>query len=91
MGIIYHHSNPIEQLKYCHSALKKGGFIVLESITIPGDDNIALFLEDRYARMRNVWFVPTANCMKSWLHKSKFKHIELVFDEPLTKPRAKSH
>ena len=45
---------------------------------------MALFPEDRYARMRNVWFVPTANCMKYWLHKAKFKHIEIVFDELLT-------
>ena len=84
MGIIYHHPNPIEQLKNCHQALKKDGCLLLESITIPGEDSTALFPEDRYARMRNVWFVPTANCMKNWLSKAKFKHVEIVFDELLT-------
>lgn len=84
MGIIYHHANPIEQLKHCRKALKKDGFLLLESITIPGEKSMALFPEDRYARMRNVWFIPTANCMKNWLHKAKFKHVEIVFDELLT-------
>jgi tRNA (mo5U34)-methyltransferase len=84
MGIIYHHPNPIEQLKNCHQALRKDGFIVLESITIPGTESMALFPDDRYARMRNVWFVPTANCMKNWLHKAKFKHIDIIYDELLT-------
>ena len=84
MGIIYHHPNPIEQLKHCKRSLKKGGFLLLESITIPGDESMALFPEDRYAKMRNVWFVPTTNCMKNWLHKAKFKNIEIVFDELLT-------
>ena len=84
MGIIYHHPNPIDQLKRCHQALRKGGFIVLESITIPGNQSIALFPEDRYAKMRNVWFVPTQKCLESWLHKAKFKNIELAFDTKLT-------
>lgn len=84
MGIIYHHPNPIEQLKHCKRSLKKGGFLILESITIPGDGTVALFPEDRYAKMRNVWFVPTTNCMKNWLHKAKFKNIEIIFDELLT-------
>ena len=84
MGIIYHHPNPIEQLKWCHGSLKKGGFILLESIIIPGESPVALFPEDRYARMRNVWFIPTLNCMKNWLQKAKFNHVEIVFDELLT-------
>ena len=84
MGIIYHHAKPIEQLNHCRKALKKDGFLILESITIPGENSMALFPEDRYARMRNVWFVPTANCMKSWLHKARFKNIEIVYDELLT-------
>lgn len=84
MGIIYHHPNPIEQLKYCHKALQKDGCLLLESIIIPGMDSTALFPHDRYARMKNVWFVPTATCLKNWLLKAKFKHVEIVFDELLT-------
>ncbi len=84
MGIIYHHPNPIEQLIHCREALKKNGFMILESIVIAGEQSIALFPEDRYARMRNVWFIPTVNCMKNWLHKAKFKNIEIIFNEPLT-------
>ena len=34
--------------------------------------------------MRNIWFVPTTNCLINWLRKSKFKNIEVIFDELLT-------
>ena len=84
MGIIYHHPNPLEQLASCRQALRKDGFLILESIIIPGEQSTALFPEDRYARMRNVWFIPTVSCLKNWLHKAKFKNIEVIFDEPLT-------
>ena len=34
--------------------------------------------------MRNIWFIPTTNCLINWLHKCKFKNIEVIFDEALT-------
>ncbi|TNE98132.1 MAG: tRNA 5-methoxyuridine(34)/uridine 5-oxyacetic acid(34) synthase CmoB, partial [Deltaproteobacteria bacterium] len=63
MGIIYHHRNPIQQLLDIKKAMKPGGQLILETIGIPGDEPVALFPEDRYAKMRNVWFVPTLSCL----------------------------
>ena len=84
MGIIYHHRHPLEQLLDAKKALRPGGKIILETITIPGEESICLFPEDRYAKMRNVWFVPTASCLVNWLHKTKFTNIQIISETKLT-------
>lgn len=84
MGIIYHHRNPIEQLIEKRMALKPGGEIIIETIAIPGKESISLFPEGRYAKMRNVWFVPTSNCLYNWLKKARFRDIELIEESHLT-------
>jgi tRNA (mo5U34)-methyltransferase len=84
MGIIYHHRNPIQQLLDIKKAMKPGGQLILETIGIPGDDPVALFPEDRYAKMRNVWFVPTLSCLVNFAKKARFGDIEIVSDTPLT-------
>jgi tRNA (mo5U34)-methyltransferase len=84
MGIIYHHRNPIEQLQNIKGALKKGGKLILETIGIPGKSPMALFPRDRYAKMKNIWFIPTLSCLVNWAHKTKFCDIEVISDTPLT-------
>lgn len=84
MGIIYHHPNPIEQIKTLKESLRPNGSLILETINIPGDDSYCLFPHDRYAKMRNIWFIPTTSCLINWLQKCKFKNIDIIFDETLT-------
>ncbi len=84
MGIIYHHRHPIEQLLNIREALKPGGQLILETIGIPGEQDMALFPADRYAKMKNVWFVPTLSCFKNWCVRSKFVDVEIIADTPLT-------
>ena len=84
MGIIYHHPNPIDQIRTLKNCLRKNGTLIIETINIPGEKSECLFPEDRYAKMRNIWFIPTTNCLVNWLQKCKFKNIEVIFDEPLT-------
>ena len=84
MGIIYHHKNPIGQLQDIRNALKPSGTVFLESIGIPGEDPVALFPNGSYAKMSNVWFIPTLSCMINWAHKAKFKDIELVSSSEMT-------
>jgi len=83
MGIIYHHRHPIQQLLDIREALKPGGVALLETIGIPGEESYALFPEDRYARMGNVWFVPTLSCFINWAKKTKFVDIEVIADSEL--------
>jgi len=84
MGIIYHHRNPIEQLQDIRNALRPTGTVILESIGIPGEDPLALFPSGPYAKMNNVWFIPTISCMINWAHKAKFKNIEIVSSSKMT-------
>jgi tRNA (mo5U34)-methyltransferase len=84
MGIIYHHRHPIQQLIDIREALKPGGQAILETIGIPGNDSTALFPEDRYARMGNVWFVPTLSCFVNWAKKARFIDVEVIADTDLT-------
>jgi tRNA (mo5U34)-methyltransferase len=84
MGIIYHHRNPIEQLQDIRNALRPSGTVILESIGIPGEDPVALFPYGPYAKMNNVWFIPTISCMINWAHKAKFKNIEIVSSSKMT-------
>ncbi|MAW07037.1 MAG: tRNA 5-methoxyuridine(34)/uridine 5-oxyacetic acid(34) synthase CmoB [Halobacteriovoraceae bacterium] len=84
MGIIYHHKNPIQQLQDLKKSLRPKGHLIIETINIPGAESTCLFPEDRYAKMKNIWFIPTTNCLVNWLKKVKFKKIEVLFDLPLT-------
>lgn len=84
MGIIYHHRSPVHQLLAIRDALVPGGSAIIETIGIPGTDPVALFPPDRYARMGNVWFVPTLSCLINWAEKARFIDIEVLADSDLT-------
>lgn len=84
MGIIYHHRHPLQQLLDIREALKPGGQILIETLGIPGQDSISLCPIDRYANMKNVYFIPTINCLKSWLVKTKYTDIQVVSTSPMT-------
>ncbi len=78
MGILYHRKSPIEMLKSIHDSLKKGGQIVLENLVLDARKNLCLFPKDRYAKMRNVYFIPDLLVMESWLARAGFTHIQCV-------------
>lgn len=84
MGIVYHHRSPIHQMIALREALVPGGMAIIETIGIPGSDPVALFPPDRYARMGNVWFVPTLSCLIAWADKARFIDIEVISDTDLT-------
>jgi tRNA (mo5U34)-methyltransferase len=79
MGISYHHRHPIGHLERIRDCLKKNGQLILETMCIPGDEPLCLFPEDRYAGMKNVWFIPTISALTNWLKKTHFYDIK-IFD-----------
>ena len=79
MGIIYHHPDPIGQLKSLRRTLKPGGRLISESIGIPGDTPVALSPGQRYANMRNVHFVPTLSALMNWMERAKLRHVTPLF------------
>lgn len=78
MGVIYHQRNPLQLLSNIYESLRYRGLLVLESQVLEGEESVALFPEDRYAKARNVFFLPTVNCLKSWLKRTGFVDIEVV-------------
>lgn len=85
MGVLYHRRNPIEHLDQMHRWLSDRGELVLETLVIDGDADTALIPEGRYAKMRNVWFIPSTLMLERWLRRCGFKNIRLV-DESITTP-----
>lgn len=78
MGILYHRKSPFDHLAELRAALRSKGELILETLVIEGEKGKVLVPEDRYAKMRNVWFIPTALTLESWLKKAGFKNIKLV-------------
>jgi len=78
MGVLYHRRSPIEHLMELRDCLRPGGELVLETLVIDGGLGQVLLPEDRYAKMRNVWFLPTCDTLISWLKRCGFKNIRVV-------------
>ena len=78
MGVLYHRKSPVDMLKQIHDSLKKGGTLVMENLIIEGNNNLCLFPEDRYAKMRNVFFIPDLGAMESFLKRAGFSNIRCV-------------
>lgn len=84
LGVIYHQRNPLQLLQQLHESLRPGGLLFLESQAIPGAESEALFPADRYAKARNVYFVPTAACIMSWMRRTGFVDVKLCSAVPLS-------
>lgn len=78
MGVLYHRRSPMDHLQELKDGLRPGGQLVLETLVIEGELGDTLVPEGRYARMGNVWFLPSCATLLSWLRKLGFVDIELV-------------
>ena len=78
MGVLYHRVSPIHHLQELRTFLRPGGELVLETLVIEGDDSSVLIPEDRYAKMRNVWFIPSTALLTRMLERAGFKHIKVA-------------
>lgn len=78
MGVLYHRRSPMDHLQELKDCLRPGGQLVLETLVIEGGLGDSLLPEGRYARMGNVWFLPSADTLLSWLRKLGFVDAQLV-------------
>lgn len=78
MGVLYHQRSPIEHLLQLKSTLRAGGQLVLETIYVPGEESYACTPAERYARMRNVWLLPTILELQTWLSRSGFVDVQII-------------
>jgi tRNA (mo5U34)-methyltransferase len=78
LGVLYHRSDPIDSLKSLNRSLNPGGEVIIDTMIIEGEEEICLFPEERYAAMRNVYFLPTIPALKNWLKRAGFIDIEVL-------------
>jgi len=84
MGVIYHRKNPLEHLKNINKILKENGEIILETLIIDSKQKDMIIPKGRYAKMNNVWFIPSIETIMTWLKKSNFKNIRVLNVSPTT-------
>lgn len=78
MGVLYHRRSPIDHLLELKNCLRQGGELVLETLIINGSNGTVLVPDDRYAGMRNVWFIPSCATLISWLTRCGFHNVRLL-------------
>jgi len=78
MGVFYHRRAPFDHLEELKNALTSGGELVLETLIIDGGPNEVLVPEDRYAQMRNVWFLPSCDTLVAWLERIGFVDVKVI-------------
>ena len=78
MGVLYHQRSPVDHLRALLETLKTGGQLVLETLYLPGDKAFARTPSERYARMRNVWLLPTIAELTTWMKRCGYRDIEVV-------------
>lgn len=78
MGILYHRRSPMDHLRELRELLRPGGQLVLETLVVEGSEGTTLVPEGRYAKMPNVWYLPSPDTLLSWMRKNGFKNPRMV-------------
>jgi tRNA (mo5U34)-methyltransferase len=90
MGVLYHRKSPFNHLQELHQFLKPNGQLILETLVIEGDCNTVLVPQDRYAKMRNVWFIPSVEMLSLWLERVGFSNIQIADISPTSTKEQRS-
>jgi len=78
MGVFYHRKSPIDHLYQLKGLLAPGGELCLETLVIDGGEGDVLVPKGRYARMNNVWFLPSAEELAKWVNRCGFEDVKIV-------------
>ena len=78
MGVLYHRKSHQEHLQKLKSLLNADGELVLETLVLDTEDDEVLIPDGRYAKMRNVWAIPSLSKLKNWVEQAGFKEIQIV-------------
>ena len=84
MGVLYHRKSPIDHIYQLKELLRSGGELCLETLVIDGGRGEMLLPDNRYARMKNVWFIPSASELASWIERCGFTDVKIVDITPTT-------
>ena len=85
MGVIYHRRDPVNHIRDLLSFLRAGGELVLESLILDEKHGAVLEPRGRYAKMRNIWSIPSINTLKHWFSAAGLNSV-VVADISVTTP-----
>ena len=86
MGVLSHRRDPATHLDQLLATLRPGGELVLETLVVPGEEKGVLTPAGRYARMRNVYQLPTTTALLDWVTAAGFQDARIV-DVTRTTPK----
>ena len=78
MGVMAHRRSPLDHLFGLGSCLRSGGELVLETLVIDGFEGQTLVPRERYAMMRNVWFIPSCDTLLGWLQRCGYRNARII-------------
>ena len=78
MGVLYHRKSHLEHLEKLKNLLCEGGELVLETLVLDTEDDEVLIPEKRYAKMRNVWAIPSLSNLQTWVKDAGFSDVRIV-------------
>lgn len=79
MGVLYHRMDPISTLKSLKTAMLDNSKVILDTLILDRKDDLVLFPKNTtYAKMPNVYYIPSINALKSWVYKAGFKKFEII-------------
>ncbi|MFM1891103.1 MAG: hypothetical protein RLZ44_180 [Pseudomonadota bacterium] len=84
MGVLYHRRSPLDHLLVLRELLRPGGELLLETLVIEGGAGQVLVPGGRYAKMRNVWFIPSAVELAHWLRRCGLRRVRILDVTPTT-------
>ena len=78
MGVIYHRRSPIDHILQLKKCLAPTGQLILETLSVEGPTGFCLTPRKNYARMNNVWFIPSRGTLEQWLIRCGFNNINVL-------------
>lgn len=78
LGVLYHRSDPIKALKSLSQSLKDGGEIILDTLIIENDLEVSLTPKTSYAKMNNVYFIPSIAALRAWCFRANLELAEIL-------------
>ncbi len=78
MGVLYHRRSPMDHLLELKDTLRPGGQLILETLVIDGGEGQVLVPKGRYAKMRNVWFIPSVSTLEAWMRRVGYRDVRTV-------------
>lgn len=78
LGVLYHRSDPLKCLKELKISLNSGGEVFLDTMIIDSDQEIALVPNKTYAKISNIYFIPSIKALQNWCERAKFRDFELL-------------